>query len=220
MENQQVNQPQAPSSSKRGWLIAGVFILACCCLTVISAGAAGIFFYLMPPATESSDLSAPSMNALVTTQDLNDLSAPIYIINWELAGETPGENRICREFTGVSESATPNVHLNCIYNAAPGSTLNGIIESFFQSGQLYEDEQAVPSRLSVPYEHAIYVGTHPNAHVLIDLLVFKDGRLYWSSVTMMRPAGADPIATFQEYYEGTVDIFLYEVIEPNMSRMP
>lgn len=220
MENQQATQSQNSSGSKRGWLIAGVLILACCCLTAISAGAAGVFFYLSPSAAETSGLSAPSMDALATAQDLNTLSAPIFITNWELAGETPGEHRICREFTGVSESATPNVHLNCIYNAAPGSTFDGIIESFFQSGQLYADEQAVPSRLSIPYEHAIYVGTHPNAHVLIDLLVLKDGRLYWSSVTMMRPAGAEPIATYQEYYEGSVDVFLYEVIKLNMSKVP
>lgn len=217
MENPQVIKSQKPAGSNRTWLLAGGFILACCCLTVAAAGAAGAFFYLTPISSTSS-LSAPSLNALVTAQDLNALSAPIFIIDWKLTGESPGDHRVCREFEGISESATPNVHMNCIYNAASGASLDGIIQSFFDSGQLFADEQPIPSKLSIPYDHALYVGTHPNAHVLIDLLVLKDGRLFWASVTMMRPSGASPQAAFQEYYEGYVDVFLYEVIKLNMAR--
>lgn len=217
MENPQVMDTKKPAVANRAWLLAGGLILACCCLAAVATGATGVFFYFTPTSS-TSNLPAPNPNALVTEQDLNNLSASIAIIDWKLIGESPGEHRVCREFEGISESFTPNVHMNCIYNAVSGSSLDGVIQSFFESGQLFPDEQAMPSNLDIPYDHAIYVGTHPNAHVLVDMLVLKDGRVFWASVTMMSPAGSSPQATYQEYYEGYVDVFLYEVIKLNMSR--
>lgn len=219
MVTEQLPENKPTKKVNRTWLIAGVIVLACCCLAVVTAGATGAFVYFSSPSGDST-LSAPSLNALVTAQELNGLSAPIGIIEWQLTGETPGEHRVCREFEGVSESFTPNVHMNCIFNAAPGSSMEDIIQSFFESGQLFPDEQAMPVQLDIPYEHALYVGTHPNAHVLVDLFVLKDGRVFWASVTMLSPAGVEPQVTYQEYYEGSVDVFLYEVIKLNMARMP
>lgn len=223
METKQPPESGSKKSSNRTWLIVGGIILACCCLTVVIAGAAGTFYFLAAPASptvsESTTVSsaAPRLDALVTASELEPLSEALGIVAWEMVQETPGENRVCRTFQGQSWSAIPNEGMNCIFDIAPGSGLDNIANSFLESGQLFPDEKPVVSTLSIPYEHAIYVGTHPNGHTVIDLFVIKDGLLYWSSVTVGTRVGVTPELTYQSYSD-IINEFLYEVVKVNLSR--
>lgn len=218
-----------PQKSNRIWLIVGGIVLACCCLTAVAAGVAGAFYLMAAPASTSvsesittnenttTSSAAPSLDALITTSELESLSATLGIVGWEMVQETPGENRVCRTFQGYSWSAIPNEMMNCIYGITPGTTIDDVGNSFLESGQLFPDEKPVTSTLNIPYEHITYVGTHSNGHTVIDLFVIKDGLLYWSSVTVGTPAGVSPELNYQSYSE-FIDQFLYEVVKVNLSK--
>ncbi|MDP1548193.1 MAG: hypothetical protein Q8L87_19440 [Anaerolineales bacterium] len=221
METQQPIEGSIKKSGSQTWLIIGGVILACCCLTAVAAGAAGAFYLMAAPATTVSGpaavSAAPRLEALVTASELEPLSQILGIVAWELVQETPGENRVCRTFQGQSWSATPNEGMNCIFGIAPGAGLKEIGNSFLESGQLFPDEKPVVSTLNIPYEHIIYVGTHPNGQTVIDLFVVKDGLLYWSSVTVGTPVGVTPDLNYQSYSD-FINEFLYEVVRINLSK--
>jgi hypothetical protein len=205
--------------STRIWVIVGGILLLCLCLAAIVVGGASIFLYLSPTSSINSTSSpvAPDLNALATAQEMNALSEALGIIEWKLTQEIPGENRVCRAFNGQSWSATPNEGMNCIYNAFPGSTMEDVVTSFFSDGQFFENERPVASSLNIEYDHVVYIGEHPNAHTVIDMLILKDGRVYWASVSVGTPAGETPEAVYQSY-NGALEVFLYEVIMINLSR--
>ncbi|MBL8098318.1 MAG: hypothetical protein JNK81_04010 [Anaerolineales bacterium] len=212
-----------PQKSNRIWFIVGGILLACCCLTVLVAGAASAFYFMSAPSTssvsESNTASAgvPKLEALITASELEPLSETIGIVGWTLNQETPGENRVCRTFQGYSWSAIPNEAMNCIYSIAPGTGVDEVGAEFLKSGQLFADEKPVTSTLSIPYEHIIYVGTYPTGHTVIDLLVIKDGLLYWSSVTVGTQPGVTPEENIQSYSSFIYE-FLYEVVKVNFSK--
>ena len=212
-----------PQRSNRTWLIVGGIVLACCCLSVLASGAAGAFYFMAAPAAPSVSepntvsSAAPRLEALVTAGELEPLSETLGIVGWTFIEETPGENRVCRSFQGQSWSSTPNEGLNCIFSITPGTSTEDIGKEFLESGQLFADEKPVTSTLDIPYDHIVYVGTHPNAHTVIDLFVIKDGLLYWASVSVGTPVGVTPELNYQSY-NTFIDQFLYEVIQVNFSK--
>lgn len=217
------NKNGTPQRSNRTWLIVGGIVIACCCLSALTAGAAGAFYFMAAPVAQSASepnsvsSAAPRLEALVNAGELEPLSQTLGIAAWTLAEETPGENRVCRTFQGQSWSATPNEFLNCIFIITPGTRVEDVGKDFLESGQLFPDEKPVTSTLNIPYEHIIYVGTHSNAHTVIDLFVLKDGLLYWSSVTVGTPLGVTPELNYQSY-SSFIDEFLYDVVEINLSK--
>jgi hypothetical protein len=212
-----------PQRSNRTWLIVGGIVVACCCLSALAAGAVGAFYFMAAPAapsvSEPNSVSSatPRLEALVSAGELEPLSETLGIAAWTLIEETPGENRVCRSFQGQSWSSTPNEFLNCIFSITPGTSVEDVGRDFLESGQLFPDEKPVTSTLDIPYEHIIYVGTHPNAHTVIDLFVIKDGLLYWASVTVGTPLGVTPELNYQSY-SNFIDEFLYNVVEVNLSK--
>lgn len=212
-----------PQRSNRIWLIVGGIVVACCCLSALAAGAVGVYSFMAAPAAprvsepNSVSSAAPRLEALVNAGELEPLSQTLGIAAWTFIEETPGENRVCRSFQGQSWSATPNEFLNCIFSITPGTRVEDVGKEFLESGQLFPDEKPVTSTLDIPYEHIIYVGTHPNAHTVIDLFVIKDGLLYWASVTVGTPLGVTPELNYQSY-SSFIDEFLYDVIEVNLSK--
>lgn len=212
-----------PKKSNRTWLIVGGVVLACCCLSVLAAGVIGAFYFMAAPAaptvSESNPIlsTTPQIEALVTASELEPLSETLGIVGWTLIEETPGENRVCRSFQGQSWSSTPNEGLNCIFIITPGTSIEFVGKEFLESGKLFADEKPVTSTLDIPYEHVVYVGTHPNAHTVIDLLVINDGLLYWASVSLGTPLGVTPELNYQSY-NNFIDEFLYEVIKVNFSK--
>ena len=220
-----------PQKSNRIWFIVAGILLACCCLTVLAAGAVGAFYFMAAPVaapapaepvvsesnTVTSSPSVPRLDALITASELEPLSPTVGIIGWTLSKETPGEYRVCRAFQGQSASATPNEGMNCIFSIVPGTSVNEIGDEFLASGQLFADEKPVASTLNIPYEHIIYVGSHPNGHTVIDLFVIKDDLMYWASVTIGTRAGVTPEANYQNN-SNAINEFLYEVVKVNLSK--
>ncbi|MBI5352663.1 MAG: hypothetical protein HZB50_08520 [Chloroflexi bacterium] len=194
--------------------IALIVLSSIACQTIIKA---------ISPNPSSSNPIVNNSNAnltldwLATADELNSLSTEVGIIEWKLIQDFPGENRICRSFQGVSWSATPNEGMNCIFKAAAGTSFDGIIQSMFTDGQLLEGEQPVNSTLSIDGEFAVYAGTFPTGHSVFDLILFRDNRVYWSSVTLGTPAGATPQAVYESAAE-VIDRFLVNIVNINLER--
>ena len=168
------------------------------------------------PAVSGGDVSL-SLDWLVTAEELNSFSTDIGIIEWKATEDTPGENRICRSFQGVSWSVTPNEGLNCIYTISAGSTFADVIDSMFSQGNLLEGSEPVNSTLNLDGEFAVYAGSYPNGHVVFDLIWMKDNLFYWSSVTLGTPAGETPLDVYQSAPE-VIDAFLLNVVEINLKK--
>lgn len=168
------------------------------------------------PASNSGDVSL-SLDWLVTADELNSFSTDIGIIDWKLARDTPGEKRICRTFQGVSWSASPNEGLNCIYTITPGSSFADIIDSMFSEGNLLEGAAPVNSNLNFDGEYAVYAGSYPNGHAVIDLMLMQDNLFYWSSVTLGTPAGETPLGVYQSAPQ-VIDSFLANVVKINLEK--
>ncbi len=216
------DSPGSKGRVNKTLLIVGAVILVCCCLTAVIGLAGGIYFYSSSrsstnPSAGPAATQSPQVKWLVTASELDSLSTDLGIVQWELYETTPGQYRVCNTFSGTSWSVTPNQATNCIYIVSPGSSLDGILKDMSDNGQLFPDEAPVQPTLNIPYEHALYVGTHSNAHAVMDLFVVKDGYLYWSSVTLGSPVGMAPVDIYQSASEA-IDAFLYKVIEINMER--
>ena len=168
------------------------------------------------PVSNSGEVSL-SMDWLVTTDELIPISSDVGIMEWKSVQDTPGENRICRTFQGVSWSATPNEGMNCIFKATSGISFDGVIKSMFSDGQFVKGEQAVNSTLSMDGEFAIYAGNFPNGHAVFDLVLLKDNLVYWSSVTLGAPVGETPQTIYQSAPE-VIDAFLANVIKINLEK--
>lgn len=170
------------------------------------------------PSTSGGQNLALSMDWLVTADDLNSFTADIGIIDWKSIEDTPGENRICRSFQGVSWSVSPNEGLNCIFKVASGSSFQSVIDGMIENNQLMSDSQPVESSLNLDGEFAVYAGTYPNGHGVFDLILVKDGLMYWSSVTVGTQAGATPLDTYS-YISSIIDTFLAKIISINQDRI-
>ena len=194
--------------------IAFLVISTLACQTIVKAISPGQ--PASDPASNGGEVNL-SLDWLITADELNSFSTDIGIIEWKLTHDTPGENRICRTFQGVSWSATPNEGLNCIYKITPGSSFADIIDSMFSEGNLLEGAQPVNSTLNLDGEFAIYAGNYPNGHAVFDLIWMKDNLFYWSSVTLGTPAGETPLAVYQSAPE-VIDAFLANVVKINLEK--
>ncbi|MCX6059203.1 MAG: hypothetical protein NTW69_13755 [Chloroflexi bacterium] len=168
------------------------------------------------PLANSGEVSL-SMDWLVSTEELSPISTDIGIVEWKSIQDTPGENRVCRSFQGVSWSATPNEGMNCIFKATSGISFDGVIKSMFSDGQFVKGEQAVNSTLSMDGEFAIYAGNFPNGHAVFDLVLLKDNLIYWSSVTLGLPVGETPEGIYKSA-PGVIDAFLANVVKINLEK--
>ena len=158
-----------------------------------------------------------SVDWLITADELNSFSTDIGVIEWQLTQETPGENRICRTFQGVSWSASPNEGLNCILKISQGSSFADIIASMFSDGRLLAGAQPVNSALNLDGEFAVYAGNFPNGHGVFDLILMRDNVVYWSSVTLGMPVGGSPMSIY-ESASTAIDAFLTNIVQKNMER--
>jgi hypothetical protein len=168
------------------------------------------------PASNDGEVNL-SQDWLVTAEELNSLSTDIGIIEWKLTQETPGENRICRMFQGVSWSVSPNEGLNCILKISQGSTFADVVDSMFKDGRLPAGAKPVNSNLDLDGEYALYAGDFPNGQGVFDLIVMKDNLVYWSSVTLGTPAGESPQSTY-ESASAVIDSFLANIVKINIER--
>src|SRR3990172_5716427 len=105
------------------------------------------------PVSNGGDVNL-SLDWLITADELNSFSTDIGIIEWQLTQETPGENRVCRTFQGVSWSVSPNEGLNCILKVSQGSSFADVIASMFSDGRLMAGAQPVNSALNLDGEFA------------------------------------------------------------------
>jgi hypothetical protein len=158
-----------------------------------------------PPAQELS------FDWLLSPEEVAPLAETLDIFNIRINDDAPGQYRVCREFLGDSVSANPNVIFHCIFTSQPGYPLDSIIADMFESGQIFPDEVLVESTLVLEDDFAVYVGTFPNGHVVIDLFLLHDGLFYWSSVTFVHQGGVTPVEVYKENPE-LFDAFLIGMI--------
>jgi hypothetical protein len=92
--------------NKSAWSVFLAFII----LTVLVGGCTSAL--TTPPVILNSDW-------LITEKDLNGFTDDIGIYNWQREEDLPGDYRICRSFSGVSWSVSPNVAANCINHGVP-----------------------------------------------------------------------------------------------------
>lgn len=170
-----------------------------------------------PGGSPQNQNSSLAMEWLVTADELNSFSTDIGIAGWTVAKDTPGENRICRIFQGVSWSATPNEGLNCVFKVAEGASLQSVIDSMFNDGQLFQGAEPVNSNLNLDGEAVLYAGNYPTGHAVFDLILVRGGRMYWSSVTLGTPIGESPQAVYQSASQA-IDAFLVNIITVNLNR--
>ena len=192
-------------------------------LLVISALACQTVIKAFSPAQPSAAPVLPSgevnlsVDWLITADELNSFSTDIGIIEWQLTQETPGENRVCRIFQGVSWSASPNEGLNCILKVSQGSSFADVIASMFSDGRLMAGAQPVNSTLNLDGEFAVYAGDYPNGHGVFDLILMRNNVVFWSSVTLGTPVGNSPISLY-ESTSAAIDAFLANVVQVNMEK--
>lgn len=155
---------------------------------------------------------------LVSADDLNRLPEDISIIEWELAEEIPGEFRICRVFTGISWSISPNVSQNCVRSVYPGSTFEDVIESMFDMGVLTPTDIKLTPSLDYGHEVALYTYRAENGHSLYEVLLVHDGFLFRASVSLGMPVGYTPEGLFDQIGD-VIEGFLYDMLMINLERV-
>lgn len=158
-----------------------------------------------------------AMEWLVATDELNSFSTEIGILGWAVLQDTPGENRICRSFQGESWSAVPNEGLNCIFKIVEGASLQSVIDSMFNDGQLFAGAELVNSNLNLDGESVLYAGNYPTGHAVFDLILLHGNLMYWSSVTLGTPPGNSPQDVYQSASQ-VIDAFLVNIINVNINK--
>ena len=170
-----------------------------------------------PEDAVQSENQPLAMDWLVTTNELNSFSTEIGILGWAVLQDTPGENRICRSFQGESWSAVPNEGLNCIFKIVEGASLQSVIDSMFNDGQLFAGAELVNSNLNLDGEPVLYAGNYPTGHVVFDLILVRGNLMYWSSVTLGTPPGNSPQDVYQSASQ-VIDTFLVNIITVNINK--
>ncbi|MCC7118887.1 MAG: hypothetical protein IT310_10220 [Anaerolineales bacterium] len=170
------------------------------------------------PSVPAQNIDAPlAMDWLVTADELNSFSTDVGIVGWSVIKDTPGENRICRSFQGASWSAVPNEGLNCIFKVAEGASLQSMVDSMFNDGQLFAGAEVVNSNVNLEGDSVLYAGQYPNGHAVFDLIFVRGNLMYWSSVTLGTRVGATPQATYQSASQ-IIDAFLVKIVTVNLDR--
>ena len=175
---------------------------------------------LVSVACNSTDQASASVNKfstdrLITEAEINSISGDIGVQQWKLVDEFSGENALRYTFRGSSWSANPNEALNSIIKIYPGSTFQDVITSMLDSGMLFAGAVPVNSSLTFEDEFAVYVSSAPNGQSSYDLLVSKDGLLYWASITLGTPGGETPESVYNNNRD-VVDAFLKAMITINV----
>ena len=170
-----------------------------------------------PEDAVQSENQPLAMEWLVTTNELNSFSTEIGILGWTVLQDTPGENRICRSFQGESWSAVPNEGLNCIFKIVEGASLQSVIDSMFNDGQLFAGAELVNSNLNLDGESVLYAGNYPTGHAVFDLILLHGNLMYWSSVTLGTPPGNSPQDVYQSASQ-VIDAFLVNIINININK--
>ena len=166
-------------------------------------------------AQTPASVDAFSAERLITEAEINSISAEIGVVQWELIDEFSGENALRNTFRGSSWSANPNEALNSIIKILPGSTFQDVIASMLESGMLFAGAVPMNSSLTFEDEFAVYASSAPNGHSSYDLLVSRDGLLYWASVTVGTPGGETPESIYNKNRD-VVDGFLNAIITINL----
>ena len=156
-----------------------------------------------------------STERLITEAEINSISGDIGVMEWKLIDEFSGENALRNTFRGSSWSANPNEALNSIIKILPGSTFQDVITSMLESGLLFAGAVPVNSSLTFEDEFAVYASSAPNGHSSYDLLVSRDGLLFWASVTVGTPGGETPESIYNKNRD-VVDAFLNAMITINL----
>lgn len=170
-----------------------------------------------PDNAAQSERQLLAMEWLVSTDELNSFSTEIGILGWTVLQDTPGENRICRSFQGASWSAVPNEGLNCIFKIVEGASLQSVIDSMFNDGQLFAGAELVNSNLNLDGESVLYAGNYPTGHAVFDLILLHGNLMYWSSVTLGTPPGNSPQDVYQSASQ-VIDAFLVNIINVNINK--
>lgn len=170
-----------------------------------------------PDNAAQSERQLLAMEWLVATDELNSFSTEIGILGWAVLQDTPGENRICRSFQGESWSAVPNEGLNCIFKIVEGASLQSVIDSMFNDGQLFAGAELVNSNLNLDGESVLYAGNYPTGHAVFDLILVRGNLMYWSSVTLGTPPGNSPQDVYQSASQ-VIDAFLVNIINININK--
>jgi len=155
-----------------------------------------------------------STERLITEAEINSISEDIGVEQWKLVDEFSGENALRNTFQGSSWSANPNEALNSIIKIHPGSTFQDVIASMLESGMLFAGAIPVNSSLTFEDEFAVYASSAPNGQASYDLLVSKDGLLYWASVTLGTSVGETPESMYNNNRD-VVDAFLNAMLTIN-----
>lgn len=153
-----------------------------------------------------------SLEWLLTEDEMAAPAERLGIIEVRQFDESPGNYRVCRTHLGISWSVSENVLFHCVFVAAPGYSLDRIVENMFASGQLYEGEVPVETMLDYEDEFVLLAGMNPGSgHSVYDLLRIHNGYLYWSSVTLGTPGGATPESLYEMHHDA-IDEFLDDVM--------
>ena len=170
------------------------------------------------PIPKSDTPTSLKLEWLVTEKDISEFSDDIGIIEWELDEELPGNNRICRIFTGISWSASPNFSMNCINLITPGSTFENVIASMYESGILYTTDIQLKPLLKYEYDFALYTHISDNGHSVFDAFLVSNGLLYRASVSVGTPVTYTPEEVFDDQGE-IIETFLKNMLMLNLDKV-
>jgi hypothetical protein len=155
---------------------------------------------------------------LVNASQLNLLTWDIGIIEWQAEGaDLEWKNRLCRSFSGVSWSVSPNVAINCIFKIDSNGDMDTAVQWLFDNEILYAS--AIPLEPSMTYdsEYVLYTDRYDNGHTVFDGFLMGNGVLYWASIDVGTPEGYTPEMIFANSGE-EIEVLLHEMFMINMGR--
>ncbi|HXQ36596.1 MAG TPA: hypothetical protein VN843_21465 [Anaerolineales bacterium] len=170
------------------------------------------------PIPKSDTPTSLNLEWLVTEKDINEFTNDIEIFEWKLDEELPGNNRICRIFTGTSWSANSNFSMNCLNLITAGSTFEDVIASMYDADILYSTDIQLKPILEYDYDFALYAHSSDNGHSVFDAFLVNNGLLYRASVSVGTPATYTPEKVFDAQGE-IIEAFLKNMLMINLDRV-
>ena len=200
--------------SRKGLLL---FIAAALLIgsTVLFCGSIFAIFWLL--GTENSQYAGLNPDWLATTTELEQISDDIGIVQWQVTGDLPGLNRICRMFEGDSWSTTPSAAMNCANLVSTDSTFEEIIESMYGAGILYPTDIALQPKLTHNHDYALYTHMAENGHSVYDAFTVGDNVLFRATVTVGTPLGYTNQTLFDEQGE-VIEAYLKNMLALNLEK--
>lgn len=169
---------------------------------------------LKPPKTPQVH---NELQRLIIVEEITTISVDIGIGAWKLEQELLQNASVCRYFFGQSWSASPNVAINCIFEAEPEISFIEAIE-WLQDNQVIDPSStALQTAYDYQGDFALYSFSGSGGHSVYDAFLFVDNLMYWASISVGTPIGYSPESLFEKY-GGVIDTFLHDILAINLTK--